>query len=284
MRNDRPGARPYLVSFLLVSSLFAAIQHAHHEWERQSQEPVALPVTEPVTAAPPAPAVPDFAAIENIEERKTKFFNYLHPHIHAENEAILEQRKVLEGYLLKLRRGEKLERKERAFLSAISEEYELDTLNQASVSHLRQLLRRVDIIPASLVLAQAANESAWGTSRFALEGYNFFGQWCFAEGCGLVPERRHANARHEVQRFGSAKESVHAYFMNINTFQSYHELRRIRQRLRDQSQEIDGLSLAEGLEEYSERGANYVQELRSMIDYNQLLLRDGRQTLASTQF
>src|SRR5690606_24219440 len=133
---------------------------------------------------------------------------------------------------------------------------------------------RVDILPSSLVLAQAANESAWGTSRFALEGNNFFGQWCWSEGCGLVPQQRHSGAAHEVQSYASVADSVRSYFMNINTFPSYLELRRTRQRLRDQGKPLDRHALAEGLERYTERGAEYVKEVRAIIQVNELHLRD----------
>ncbi|MFM9673737.1 glucosaminidase domain-containing protein, partial [Streptomyces galilaeus] len=78
-------------------------------------------------------------------------------------------------------------------------------------------LRRVDIIPKELALMQAANESAWGTSRFARIGLNFFGQWCYSQGCGMIPNRRNSGAAHEVAAFKSVRDAVSSYFKNINT-------------------------------------------------------------------
>jgi len=126
-----------------------------------------------------------------------------------------------------------------------------------------------------LALAQAANESAWGTSRFAQDGNNLFGQWCYTNGCGLVPSRRREGATHEVRRFDNIRDSVESYIHNLNTFPSYQMLRRIRQQLRQQDRPIDGVSLADGLESYSSRGLDYIVELQRMIYSNELLERDN---------
>ena len=123
-------------------------------------------------------------------------------------------------------------------------------------------------------MAQAANESAWGTSRFAREGKNFFGQWCYTEGCGIIPARRLAGASHEVRRFDSVFDSVEAYIMNLNTFPNYQQLRDIRQQVRQSGRTIDGISLSEGLDSYSSRGDEYIFELQSMIYSNNLLTLD----------
>jgi Bax protein len=164
--------------------------------------------------------------------------------------------------------------KEQYFIRELSRIYELPTDDVLDQAYLQRLLWRVDVIPPSLVLAQAASESAWGTSRFAQEGNNYFGQWCFVPGCGFVPSRRRSTASHEVKSFNNVEEAVHAYFMNLNTFASYQYLRVIRQQLRNKEQPIDGISLSEGLGSYSERGDAYIKELRTMIYKNNLLTRD----------
>ena len=128
---------------------------------------------------------------------------------------------------------------------------------------------RVDTVPASLVLAQAANESAWGTSRFARRANNFFGVWCFTPGCGITPNRRDAGKTHEVRRYKSVQASVNHYIRMINTNNAYRELREIRAELRDENR-VNGLGLADGLLRYSERGPAYVRELKQMIRYNNL--------------
>jgi Bax protein len=178
------------------------------------------------------------------------------------------------GLIEKVRTGYVLNMDELVFVRDLSQEYEVPTDNLQDQTFLQLLLHRVDVLPPSLVLAQAANESAWGTSRFAREGFNLFGQWCFEEGCGLVPDRRRPSDKHEVKSFASVEEAVHAYFRNLNTFPSYQGLRRIRQDLRDGEKPIDGLSLSGGLRSYSERGDAYIADLRKMIEHNGLLHRD----------
>src|SRR5690606_39546165 len=96
--------------------------------------------------------------------------------------------------------------RDREWLETMGKRYRLPEVEQVDEEWMTILLRRLDIIPADLALAQAAMESAWGGSRFAREGNNYFGQWCFSKGCGLVPEKRPAGARYEVQRFDSPAE------------------------------------------------------------------------------
>ena len=131
------------------------------------------------------------------------------------------------------------------------------------------MLVRVDIIPTSLVLVQAANESAWGTSRFARIGLNFFGIWCYRTGCGMVPGGRNTGAKHEVAAFQSVDAAVSGYFNNINKHNAYHVFRTIRAELRAQDQPLDAEILATGLLPYSERGAQYVLDLTDMLRHNQ---------------
>ncbi|MDX8381543.1 MAG: glucosaminidase domain-containing protein, partial [Ghiorsea sp.] len=135
------------------------------------------------------------------------------------------------------------------------------------------LLKRVDTVPLELVLSQAANESAWGTSRFARKANNLFGQWCFTKGCGLVPSRRNAGSTHEVAAFKSPQLSVRSYLRNLNTGRVYKDLRTIRAQKRAQGKTATAFELAEGLNKYSERGQAYVKEIRSMIKYNGKYMR-----------
>jgi Bax protein len=218
--------------------------------------------------------LPNFAGIRDTDTKKKVFFDFLQPYVDAKNTEVQLQRQHLLGLIEKVRTGYVLDIDELLFLRNLSREYEVPTDDLQDQSFLQLLLRRVDVIPPSLVLAQAANESAWGTSRFAREGYNFFGQWCYEKGCGLVPDRRRPSDSHEVKSFASIEEAVHAYFQNLNTFPSYQSLRRIRQDLRDKARPIDGISLTEGLRSYSERGDAYIDELRQMIEYNDLQHRD----------
>ena len=132
----------------------------------------------------------------------------------------------------------------------------------------------MDVIPVSLVLAQAATESGWGTSRFAVQGNNLFGQWCYREGCGIVPKQRAGDASHEVRAFPTIEGSVNAYFANINSHHLYQNFRQIRAEMRQQQMTLDSTALAAGLKRYSERGMNYVEDILKIISQNSLVQRD----------
>jgi len=268
MRTASESNRPQLS--YLVTLLFLFVAAIVFRPERiDLPEPV---LTEIVIEAPELPqSIPDFAAIQDVAEKKASFFEFLSPYIDSVNQQILAQRQRLITFREKINNGSTLTRNEMNYLSGLRVEYELENevLNTANL--VNRLLRRVDIIPSSLALAQAANESAWGTSRFAVEGNNFYGQWCYTEGCGIVPARRIAGANHEVKSFDSVFESVKAYIMNLNTFPNYQKLRDIRQQVRQGGRSIDGISLSEGLDTYSSRGDDYIFELQSMIYSNNLL-------------
>jgi len=266
-----------LVQALLLSAMFAG---AFHPLSRQAlqpslpPEPMLLP-PEPVEALAPPKEIPDFAAVLDNGQRKQMFFDFLQPYVDAQNALVREQRTRLLVLMAQLEQGTALSRRDRIFIRDLARAYEVEGDDYPDPAFMQRLLRRVDEIPPSLVLAQAAKESGWGSSRFAKEVYNFFGQWCYQEGCGLVPRGRRANASHEVKAFGSIEEAVDAYFMNLNTFPSYLDLRLIREELRESERPIDGISLSEGLYSYSERGRAYVRELQSLIHYNELLELDS---------
>jgi len=219
--------------------------------------------------------IPDFASIMDVQVKKQSFFDFIEPFVDEVNTEIIQQRERVLAIQGKINKAEELSPSDFRYLSTLAELYELDTHDLTDEEFLAVLLRRVDKIPASLALAQAANESAWGTSRFAQHGNNYFGQWCYSDGCGLVPNRRREGANHEVRSFDSVRDSVQAYIHNLNTFPSYQMLRRIRQQLRAQNKPVDGASLTDGLESYSSRGHDYIDELQTMIYSNNLLSRDN---------
>jgi len=217
------------------------------------------------TAAIPAP--PDFSMYTDTEQRKQMFFEYFLPLVTLRNQQILEQRERLLS--LSERRGS-LMFWQRMWLQQLAEEYEITEFDVASDEDWEILIRRVDIVPPSLALAQAANESAWGGSRFAVEGNNYFGHWCFVAGCGLVPEDRPAGAQHEVAAFDSPLHSVQRYIHNLNSHEAYLDLRRRREALRENDRLVSGLELVGDLDRYSERGDAYIDELSEMIRFNEL--------------
>jgi Bax protein len=218
--------------------------------------------------------LPDFESFGDIDARKSAFFEFLSSFIEAENQRIAAMRAELLPISEVVRSGQMLSEVEAERLAYIAAEYRLAESGLEPKALVRELLRRVDELPVSLVLAQAANESAWGTSRFAREGNNIFGQWCFDEGCGLIPARRGKGATHEVRAFASIEASVKAYFRNLNTNRSYEDMRELRTAMRMQDMAMDSMVLARGLTRYSERGLAYVNELQNIIRVNRLLTLD----------
>jgi len=204
----------------------------------------------------------------SVEQRKKHFFAFMKPIVRAENKTILQQRQNI----MRLKTKTLLDIEEQNQLRYLTIQYQLPVSVHPSQALWQALLNRVDIIPLDLALAQAANESAWGRSRFAREGNNYFGQWCFRKGCGIIPAARPSGASHEVRRFRHAAESVHAYMKNINTSAAYRDLRKQRALLRKRNMPLDAEVLANELKNYSERGKTYVNSIRSMIRSNRDLV------------
>ncbi|MBD3669718.1 MAG: glucosaminidase domain-containing protein [Gammaproteobacteria bacterium] len=215
-------------------------------------------------------SMPDFSEIEDIPQRKQAFISYLAPTINDINQERAQERAELKAMIKKMQQGESLGFLEELQLEDWAERYGLDYQEDAPLAVAEKLLLHLDQIPLSMVLAQAAMESAWGTSRFAIEGNNLFGQWCFEEGCGIVPSQRNEGASHEVQVFDSVKDAIASYFRNINSHRAYRDIREMRAMLRAKDRSVTGFALVEGLHSYSQRGQAYIDELRSVISYNDL--------------
>ena len=124
---------------------------------------------------------------------------------------------------------------------------------------------RMDIIPVFIAIAQAANESGWGTSRFALEGNALFGQWTWSKK-GISPKNKDPNKTHKVLQFQILKASVRAYKNNLNTHNAYAEFREVRAQLREEQKPVDGLLLVKYLKNYAAIGDQYVRILRDIIE------------------
>lgn len=196
---------------------------------------------------------PDFEEIKDVNERKKAFFSYLLPEINKQNSKIVQLRHNIKNNSIN-----------KFKLKKIYQYYHVDE------NDMETLLNRVDIIPASLVLAQGAYESNWGRSRFAKYYHNFFGLWCFKKGCGIVPLKRNKTATHEVAKFSSLEKSIEYYMRSINRNSAYKTLREIRKHKRDNQLPVTGISLSEGLENYAEIGYEYVETVQSIIRYNKL--------------
>ena len=217
--------------------------------------------------------LPDFKSFSNVKDKKQHFFDFIRPIVEAENNKVLMNREKLlmleQQYTSNFNAMHPNDEK---WLKNLAKIYKvrIDTLADQTVWN--SLKHRVDIVPVPLALAQSATESGWGTSRFAQQGNNFFGQWCFIEGCGLVPARRNPGATHEVAVFNSVEESVAYYILNLNTLIAYQPLRTIRREYRDEGKMLSGSALAEGLIKYSERGEEYVEDIQKMIQVNKPLM------------
>ena len=221
------------------------------------------------------PVLDDFSTIVDSEQRKARFFAFLRPLVETENKRLEAERQALERLFEKFRRLGNLNPAELAWLQERAAQYRLGDLPIPSEEVFRRLLQRIDSLPVELVLSQAAFESGWGSSRFAQEGFNLFGEWCFEAGCGLVPTRREAGARHEVAVFESPRRSVQSYMRNLNTHPAYQDLRLLRTEKRRQGERADGFTLAAGLMGYSEMGQEYVERLCLIMRHNQSLI-EGR--------
>ena len=196
----------------------------------------------------------------------------LRPIIEAENARVLRQRQRLVALHHEYQRAGELSPQDHVWLDALQTEYNVRRLADSSHEVIKILLKRVDIVPVDLALVQAANESGWGTSRFARLGNNLFGQWCFSETCGLIPKNRTEGATHRVATFRTVNESVRKYIRNINTHPAYIEFRRLRSEQRRSGVFPDAHQLARGLINYSERGEDYVLEMRDLLRINKPLL------------
>ena len=216
---------------------------------------------------------PDFAAIEDVNEKKDTFFSYLRPSINIENKRITKER----AFLTKLSETglSNVDSEDASYAKRLGKLYSLPVPSSGlDDAWLTEMLNRVNVLPEALVLTQAANESAWGTSRFATKANNYFGHWCYTKGCGLVPLQRNEGSSHEVATFSSSQESVHRYFMNLNRNRAYADLRAIRAKLAAQGDDLltteTATELTNGLLKYSERGSDYVTDLQAMIRHNEV--------------
>ena len=202
--------------------------------------------------------------IRDPSERKTFFLTLALPLILEANQRILGKRERLQQITFRLMEGQPISVEMRDWLGRLADEY------GAEPDRIDVLLSRVDAVPVSLALAQAANESGWGTSRFSLEGNAFFGQWTTAGGRGMVPRERPEGMTYKVRAFDRLIDSVHAYMLNLNTHRSYRKFRAMRQDLREAGEPLDGMMLAGALKSYSELGDEYVAMLRGIIRVNDL--------------
>lgn len=223
-----------------------------------------LPKVEASTSEP-LKQLPDFSQYTDVKAKKDAFFSLLYPILADENRHILTIRQAI----IELNSLDELNEQHLRWLNEVATFYKLDS--ELSRDQLFEtLLRRVDIVPISLALTQAAIESGWGSSRFAKKGNNLFGQWCFSKGCGIVPSARDSDKGHEVAKFSTVNHAVRSYIRNLNTHIAYKQLRSERASLRQQGENITGIALAPTLSQYSEERGKYVNKVVKFINQNKL--------------
>lgn len=238
-----------------VAELDAAFETLAYPWPPDGEVPAVS-----VNAFPPLAEI-------SVDERKALFFRTLLPLVLAENQIMLATRDRVRTIF---EQGEVApDSREARLLETLAERFRVEG-DPNSEAFRTEMLRRVDVVPVSMALAQAANESGWGRSRFTREANNLFGVWTWHADRGLKPEQRAADATHFVRIFRDLRASVRNYLYTINVGSAYDSLRRLRLQLRENGDGLSGVRLAAGLEEYSERGEAYVEEIQGMIRSNGL--------------
>jgi Bax protein len=209
--------------------------------------------------------------IENTKKRKELFIQIILPLVIKENNYIRAERKKLFNILNKSHNTNS----EKKWLEQKFKQY--GVVNK----DLSTLKVRMDEIPISMAIAQAAKETGWGTSRFAQEGNALFGQWTWT-GEGIKPAGAEVDSTHKVMRFNVLQASVKAYHRNLNTHSSYKDFRRVRAELRDEGKALDSIVLSEYLDKYAQTGKKYIKILQQIIKQNKLTDFDDAKLLPSS--
>ncbi len=213
----------------------------------------------------------EIKSIENTKKRKELFIQIVLPLILEENKKIRLERKTLFSILNKNNNSEA----EKNWLKSKFKQYGVVNRDLAT------LKIRMDIIPVSLAIAQAAKETGWGVSRFAQEGNALFGQWTF-DGEGIKPAGSDVGETHKVMKFKILRASVRAYQRNLNTHKSYKKFRKLRAIQRDVYGSLNSLELVKYLDKYAETGKEYTKILKQIIEQNKLTDFDDAKILPSS--
>lgn len=202
-----------------------------------------------------------------------QFIQFMQPKIKKVNQGILRQRQHIMQLSANLKNNKSLTLAQEKTLQSLAFSYHIKTCSALPLNTgicFKDLLNRMNTLPAALVLAQAINESSWGQSRFAKQGHNYFGIWCYTKGCGMIPRGRPKGQDYEVRRFVNAEASIAAYFKIINTHQTYQFLRSIRAKQAANGKNATAYQLAAGLEGYSTRRKAYIASIRRIIKLHHL--------------
>lgn len=213
----------------------------------------------------------DLGKLDNIDDRKDAFVNTMLPLVLMVNEEIGRDRTRLQGLAGQIKTGAPVAPADQRWLDDLAARYGMAGKGNGGRVDTDALLRRVDVVPVSMVLAQAAQESGWGTSRFAQHGNALFGQLTWGtEDKGIAPRNRQPGETYRFRRFDDLLESIRGYEQNLNSHDAYAKFRTARAALRRQGKPLDSIRLISTLDRYSERGMVYVKSLVSLIRSNDL--------------
>ena len=206
-----------------------------------------------------------------VENKKRLFFRGLAPLILRANELIMTDRDRLKNIKSSFNKNTAIAEKDEKWIAKLAKAYKVNLdEGKLTASAIDELWKKVDIVPVSLALAQAAEESGWGTSRFAAQGNAVYGQWTWGKNAIVPEQQRKELGNYGIASFETLQQSISAYMLNLNTHNAYASLRTKRAELRAKDQKITGHILAGQLTKYSERGEEYVKGLRSLMEYNRL--------------
>ena len=256
---------PELISFL----------ESENWWGKESRDEQLTVPRLMITAI--TPSWQEAAKTLTVPEKKAIFYRLMCPLVMHANSMVLDFRAALERGAGELETTGKLSAESLSVIRRLAVRYQAAniTATQPELSSMIDgLLYRMDIIPTGLALGQAAYESGYGTSRFAVEGNSLFGQWTY-KGDGIKPgQQRKELGNHQIKAFEWPFDSVRGYFVNLMTHPAYEDFRRLRAELREAGKPLDSLVLADGLVKYSERGQEYVDSLKGIIRVNNLDITD----------
>jgi len=210
-----------------------------------------------------------YYSIHDTKVQKEAFFKILHPLVEKENQKILQERDFVKNFFAKFTKNPLASEEDLAKLAKIAKKYRIKKLFDKE-----EYLKKIDTIPVSLVLAQAALESGWGKSRFARVANNLFGEWTYGKN-GIVPKNRAPGKRHKIRVFRSIEESIASYMLNLNRHPAYREFRLARFLAKKAGRKFDGLQAAMTMQRYSQLGKRYNHLVSSIIRKNRLHKFEG---------
>ena len=206
-------------------------------------------------------------------KQKEEFIRYMKVLVDKSNEEIRKDREFITGFFTKAVpdafRG--LNQQNVGYLIALRNKYGVENLFDRD-----EYYKRIDVVPVSLAIAQAALESGWGKSRFAREANNLFGHWTYS-GVGLMPQNRLPGKTHMIRIFSSLQKSVNGYMLNLNTNIAYEDFRNRRLKARNEGKNYTGMEAAKTMINYSELKGEYIKMVQEMIEQNNLAIYDSRQ-------